>query len=79
LVERVHHLTFVVALLALLVLRTWHMRDRRSRPAVHLEGIGGSDLLSAGIPVRDVRGMKWKPEVVCASTGNRTCRFAGLL
>jgi hypothetical protein len=50
-VERVHHLTFVVALLALLALRTWHMRDRRSRrPDVHLAGIGGHDPLPAGIP-----------------------------
>ena len=71
LVEGVYHLTFLVALLALL---TWHMRDRRSpRPGILFAGITGHEPLLAGIPVRDVRGMNKRPAVVCASIGNKTC------
>jgi hypothetical protein len=41
-------------------------------------GITGSDRPSPGIPVRDMCSMNWRPAVVCASIGNKTCRFAGL-
>jgi hypothetical protein len=51
--------------------------DRRSLwPVILSAGISGYDPLLAGIPVRDMRGMKEKPAVVCAAAGNRLCRFA---
>jgi hypothetical protein len=41
--------------------------------------MSGYDRLSAGIPVRDLRGMKFRPAFACASMGNTNCQFAGLL
>jgi hypothetical protein len=49
------------------------------RPALQVAGITGYERISAGIPVRDVRGITWKPAVVCASMDNKACLFAGIL
>jgi hypothetical protein len=41
-------------------------------------GITGHGPLLAAIPVRDVRGMKWRPAVACISTGNKWSEVAGV-
>jgi len=48
-------------------------------PVIRFAGLSGYNPLPAGIPVRDVRGTKKRSAVVCASLGNKTCQFAGIL
>jgi hypothetical protein len=45
---------------------------RSGGPVIRFAGLSGYARLPAAIPVRDVRGMRWKPAAVHASLGNRT-------